>query len=216
LEGAWWLGEIAGDAAISRLQLLKRLCKPKRRFQGIVFVTKDGVDQPIGVKQPDGTVQVDVRPRIIVPRDSEEWNEVSCAAAFEMLARSPSFEHYPEISPGLDFIELTRDEFVKWLLVRGFEIPTFWGRGGETTPLRQAPPNLIEKAISDVYDLADASGAKPPNIKELVKPVQDLLKAKGLKASGRQIQDTGGGPKFKGRRGKIGTTLKKEGRARSS
>jgi hypothetical protein len=134
-----------------------------------------------------------------------------------MLADSPSFREYPEFSPALDFIELTRDEFVKWLGVRGFEIPAFWGRGGDTpTPLKQAPDKLIEKAISDVYDLADASGAKPPNIKELVNPVQHRLKANGFKASGSKIQVIGGDPKFKGRRGRIGKTLKKEGRAVSS
>jgi hypothetical protein len=139
LEEAWWLGEIAGDAALSRLQLLKKMFESRRHYQHIVFVTEDDPGPPTIVKQPDGTVQVDVSPQILVPRDSEEWNEVSCAAAFEMLAKSPSFKYYPEISPGLDFIELTRDEFVKWLLVRGYEIPRFWGRRGDTTPLRQPP-----------------------------------------------------------------------------
>jgi hypothetical protein len=72
LEAAWWLGEIAGDAALSRLQFLKKMFESRRHYQHIVFVTENDPGPPISVKQPDGTVQVDVRPQIIVPRDSEE------------------------------------------------------------------------------------------------------------------------------------------------
>jgi hypothetical protein len=120
--------------------------KSKRHYQRIVFVTEDDPGPPTIVEQPDGTVQVDLRPRITVPRDSEEWHEVSCAAVFEMLARSPSFKYYPDISFSLDFIELTRDEFVKWLLVRRYEIPTFWGAGRRDDTIEASPPNLIEKS----------------------------------------------------------------------
>jgi hypothetical protein len=106
-----------------------------------------------------------VRSRIIVPRDSEDWNDASCAAAFEMLARSPSFETYVQISP-LGHVELTRDEFIKWLRFRAFEIPAFWGRSTDAAiALKNVPANLIDKASSDVSDYVDTSGAKPPDIK---------------------------------------------------
>ena len=126
LEAAWWLVEITGDSALTRLQLLKHLFRSKQNYPGIVFVTEEDAGPPPSVTLPDGTVKVDLRPRIMVPSDTDKWNEASCAAAFKVLANSPSLEHYPEISPGLDFIELTRVEFIQWLSVRGFDIPMFW------------------------------------------------------------------------------------------
>jgi hypothetical protein len=110
-----------------------------------------------------------------VPRDSEDWNDASCAAAFEMLAGSPSFETYVQISP-LGHVELTRGEFIKLLRFHDFGIPAFWGRSTDAAiALKNVPANLIEKAISDVPDYADTSDAKPPNINELDDQVQNRL-----------------------------------------
>jgi hypothetical protein len=217
LEAAWWLDEITGDSALTRLQLLKNLFRSKQNFPGIVFVTEEDAGPPLSVTLPDGTATVDLRPRIMVPSDTDKWNEASCAAAFKVLAKSPSWEHYPEISPGLDFIELTRVEFIKWLAARGFEIPMFWKGPVDTTiPFKKAPDAIVIKAIMNVYDLADANGEKPPNIKELPAQVLIHLRAKGYEASGRQIETLGSSPEFKTRRRKPGKTLSGEGRARSS
>jgi hypothetical protein len=98
-----------------------------------------------------------------------------------MLARCPSFEYYPEISPGLDFIELTRDEFVKWLLVRGFEIPTFWG------PWRQSLPGIgpaaeleqrRQKAQAPSGAAARLPRGRPPeyNRGDIADVAEDLIK----------------------------------------
>jgi hypothetical protein len=146
------------------------------------------------------------------------WNEDSCAAAFQVLAEieEPSSKHYCEFSPGIDFIELTRDEFIQWLGTRGFDIPTFWERPRDsTTPLKVAPDSVVLEAIRDVYDSAKANGTKPPNINELAGPVLHCLKTKGFKKSANQIKKLGDRPEFRERRGKVGIALSRKGRGRA-
>jgi hypothetical protein len=127
LERAWWLGQFRGDA--DRLELLKRMFKSMRHSDdlGIVFIVGEGTGEPPVKKLPDGSVLVDARPRICLPsNDADAWNEGSCNEAFDALARTSSFESYPEIAPGLAFIELTYDEFTSWLESRGYGKPKFW------------------------------------------------------------------------------------------
>jgi hypothetical protein len=52
----------------------------------------------------------------------------------------------------------------------------------------------IKQAIHSIYDAAETSGAKPPNIKELPPQVRDLLTRSRHTASGRQIQEVGSLP----------------------
>jgi hypothetical protein len=221
LEGAWWRGEISGDSATTRLQFLKNMFKliPKCDAPRIVFVAGGEAGPPTYFELPNGSVSVDVRPRVPVPStDTDTWNEDSCAEAFQALAgiEEPSSKHYWEFSPGIDFIELTRDEFIQWLGVRGIDIPTFWGRLGDTTtPLKNASNDMILKAISDVYDLAEANHTKPPNLNELPLPVLDRLTSKGFKTSANQIKKLGGCPEFHSRRGKVGRTLSRKGMGRA-
>ena len=148
----------------------------------------------------------DLRPRVCVPSsDTDTWTEASCAATFEALAGLSCFEHYPQIGPGLDYIELTRDEFIRWLEMREFSFPEFWKRPiDRVASLKQASEAVIVKAIKDVYDIARARGEKAPNIKELPGKVRDLLKTKGYTAAVRRIQQMGDNPEFKGCRRKPG------------
>jgi hypothetical protein len=76
--------------------------------------------------------------------------------------------------------------------------------------LKQAPEREIHKAISAVYDEAERKQSKPPNIKEIAKPVQRKLFADGYEASGRRIQEIAGATKYRDRRRKPGRTLKAE------
>ena len=74
----------------------------------------------------------------------------------------------------------------------------------EQTPERQlkpAPEDTIKATVHAVYDDAEKAKAKPPNTKELVKPVQRKLKPQGYRASGRQIQSIGKAKEFANRRG---------------
>jgi hypothetical protein len=216
LEKGWWLGEI-GQAAFSRLQLLKHMFKFRENYKGLVFVTEDDAGPPITTEQPDGDVLVDPLPRVHVPSNAEEWDNDSCAVAFKTLADLPSIEHYPRIIPALRSIEITRDEFFKWLGDRGSDIPIFWGRRCDPpTSLKPAPDKEIARAIGDEYDDASASDAKPPNIRELVAPVQGRLKRLGFEASSTKIQEIGKRPEFGSRRWKIGKTRKGKGLTRSS
>jgi hypothetical protein len=71
--------------------------------------------------------------------------------------------------------------------------------------LKFANRSTIEDAITAVYDIAEETKVKPPNIKELVKPVQSRLEALGYKPpSGRQIMKIAGAEKFAKRRGESG------------
>jgi hypothetical protein len=90
--------------------------------------------------------------------------------------------------------------------------------GGEAKPpsseLRRASADKIKEAILAEYDEADVSGRKPPNVKEIVKPVQNRLFDQGLEASGRYIQDLASADVYKNRRRKPGATVFNEQRKR--
>jgi hypothetical protein len=76
--------------------------------------------------------------------------------------------------------------------------------------LKAAPVAEIHEAISAVYDKAELERSKPPNIRELIKPVQRKLLADGYEASGRRIQEIAGATKHRNRRRKPGRTLKSQ------
>jgi hypothetical protein len=129
LEEAWWLGEVRGDSAKSRLQLLQAMFNSMhdRNDLGILFVLGEDTGPPNATELPDGCVEVDVRRRIIVPSgDTSTWDEHSCVDAFHTLAQTSSTVFYPEIAPGLTYIELTYGEFNNWCRKRGYPEPTFW------------------------------------------------------------------------------------------
>ncbi len=71
----------------------------------------------------------------------------------------------------------------------------------------EPPKSEIHKAITAVYNDAEAHGRKPPNIKELPGAVQPLLKARGYQTSSRNIQILGDCPEHKRRRRPPGKTL---------
>jgi hypothetical protein len=63
LEQAWWRGEIRGQAASTRLQLLQRMFRElgDRPDLGIVFI-REGDEPPAEVTElPDGYADVDIR-----------------------------------------------------------------------------------------------------------------------------------------------------------
>jgi hypothetical protein len=160
LESAWWLGEFCGDSAISRLELLKGMFKSMRHRDdlGIVFVEGKGVDEPPPKKLPDGRLLVDVPHRIYLPSaDPDAWTEDSCNEAFRALARTSSMESYPDITPGLAFIELTYDEFTSWLEGRGYDKPKFWRPPSATSQHARpsskggAKSHAIEEAIDQLW-----------------------------------------------------------------
>ncbi len=66
---------------------------------------------------------------------------------------------------------------------------------GSPTPAPKPEPELrtaqtaqIDEAISAEYDCADAVGKKPPNLNELVAPVQKRLRAQGFIVKKATIQ----------------------------
>jgi hypothetical protein len=82
-----------------------------------------------------------------------------------------------------------------------------------TLALKSAPELEIRAAIKAAYDVADAEGKKPPNIKELPAVVQPRLEKKGYSASARSIQKVGEAGEFKRRRRQPGKTISSEHRA---
>jgi hypothetical protein len=79
-----------------------------------------------------------------------------------------------------------------------------------TSSIRPAPDSKINDAIRTAYDRAKATQQKPPNVREIVAPVQNALLAEGLNATGRQIQKLADAEEFKKRRRKPGSTIKSE------
>ena len=218
LEGAWWLGEITGHSKVTRLELLKKLFKWMRNsdFPAIVFVTPGSAPPPETIELADEHLAVDLRPRVFVPSDdADTWSEASCIPAFEILAEKPSWQYYPEWSPGFHAMKVNSDEFFRLIAVRRLPYPTFWKRTNDDAPsldLKPASKPMIEGEVRRVYDVADKEGKKPPNIREVAKPVQDLLRGNGYKTSAKQIQEIAEHPEFAKRRWPPGKTLKTEKR----
>jgi hypothetical protein len=87
------------------------------------------------------------------------------------------------------------------------------GRDAQSAPtLKKALKSSIDKAIKEEYERAYTNNEKPPNLKEIVSPVQRALRAQGLEASGRQIQTLAEADEFKKLRRKAGATVKSEKR----
>ena len=78
--------------------------------------------------------------------------------------------------------------------------------------LRQASDAMINEAIRAVYDAAEASGTKPPNINELPAAVLLLLEQEGFTTSKSRIQQLGQAEEFTRRRRLPGKTLASERR----
>jgi hypothetical protein len=75
-----------------------------------------------------------------------------------------------------------------------------------------APRPKIHKAITTVYDTAKAVGEKPPNVNQVIGPVQALLRADGYSASGHLIRELAGADQYQSRRRKPGRTVASERR----
>ena len=85
-----------------------------------------------------------------------------------------------------------------------------------TISLRAAPDPAIHKAITAAYDNAETASAKPPNLREIIEPVQAILREQGYKASGSRIQELADAPQHQGRRRRPGKTVASEVRRRPS
>src|SRR6516225_11183474 len=115
-ETAWWRGLWKTAGPLTPLALLKRMYRSARErdLTTLVFVTKE--DE--GIELADGSLQFNdlMKPCILVPsNDPETWAEASCAAAFEVLSRTPSREHYPDRTIQFLIMEIDRHQFVRLL-----------------------------------------------------------------------------------------------------
>jgi hypothetical protein len=78
----------------------------------------------------------------------------------------------------------------------------------ETVRLRPAPETEVRSAILAEYDEAEKARRKPPNINEVQAPVQERLKAKGYRTSGRKIAKIASKEEFDNHRLPPGQTWK--------
>jgi hypothetical protein len=175
MEAAWWRGELVAASGMTRLQLLRTMFaqRASTSLEGIVFVTTNDPEQHVVTERANGEVWVDVTPRITVPRETDQWTEESCAGAFEDLAKLPSREHFPGLSVSLHFIELTREEFFRWVKRHG-SVPTFWREQAalesfnDETANKELKPTfkpLLTKDLERAYKqrIKDFSGKSPPS-----------------------------------------------------
>jgi hypothetical protein len=92
-------------------------------------------------------------------------------------------------------------------LIKGRDPTRLAGADGATAPaqaaapeLRKAPDAKIHEMISGVYDVAQARGMKPPNIREIAAPVVGRLAKAGFIATPTRIRYLAGDPRYNGRR----------------
>ena len=162
-ETAWWRGRWKTDGPFTPLALLKSMYRSARErdLTTLVFVTKeDEISE--GIELADGGLLFDAneleRPAILVlvpSNDPETWTEASCAAAFEVLSRTPSREYYPDRTIQFLMMEIDRDQFVRLLAAYGLDMPKFWGlpiekpsepheKAQNSTHRKQLPPARLE------------------------------------------------------------------------
>jgi hypothetical protein len=85
------------------------------------------------------------------------------------------------------------------------------GRGAEVpSSFKNAPDARILNEIRAEYDAADTANRKPPNVKQIIKPVQAALRSAGFNASGKHIEELAGAEEFKKRRRRPGATVKSD------
>jgi len=75
---------------------------------------------------------------------------------------------------------------------------------------RPASDLQIHDEIKAEYDDCEATGRKPPNVKQIGKPVQDRLRTKGLYATKTDIQKLAGDKRYTGLRRLPGKTVASE------
>jgi hypothetical protein len=125
LSAAWWRGQIVGETALTRLKLIRYLFGHAPDLD-LIFVVGDEPGPP-DEEMADGSVEVDLRPRLTVPSaDPATWNDESCSMAYEALAKAQCFITDPTVGPALRGIGLTHKEFINWLATCGYQRPDFW------------------------------------------------------------------------------------------
>jgi hypothetical protein len=129
--------------------------------------------------------------------DSKWWRERTCVC----LKDQPGAEFWSDI------------------LFRADQIISVWPAKEEDSrrdevstdaKFRRAPDAAIHRATDKEYDAAETTGLRPPNLKEIITPVQKRLELEGYEASGRRIQQLAGDSRYKGRRRKPGKTVASE------
>jgi hypothetical protein len=161
----------------------------------------------------------------IASRNSDTGEDIDAKAWFRVMF----VEGQPSLGVGCDGeirrVELRREDLEKlWpgqTVVLGHAAPVDAASAsddnnnrvdGVSEDLRPASDPRIHTAITAVYDAAEQAREKPPNIRELPKPVREELRKTGHSASGNQIMRLADDEKHHKRRRKPGKTLLSEKR----
>jgi hypothetical protein len=127
IEVAWWRGDIVGTKSQGRLALLRGLIRTN-----IIFPLGNRFTPPEVEELEDGTVCVDIRPRVPLPSsDQASWIDEDCVQAFKIIADSwrciQKDDNFALVAPVMRNMEISRREFQKWVQTR-YPRPSFWGR----------------------------------------------------------------------------------------
>ena len=71
-------------------------------------------------------------------------------------------------------------------------------------PMKCAPDACTRRTILEVYGHAQRHGMKPPNLKEIARPVQEILRREGYHAFAKRVETIAGEPSLSGWRRKSG------------
>jgi hypothetical protein len=119
----------------------------------------------------------------------------------------------------IDHCSYIRDQFgsylwsnveIKWRECAAYCKANLLPAAGYASIYRRAPNSRINEKIRAEYDDAETEQRKPPNLREIVEPVQEALRAEGLDASGKHIQELAQAEEFAKRRREPGKTVKSD------
>jgi len=177
LAGAWWTGELPGTAPLSRLEFLRRLF---HKFgSDLLFLTPGEKPPQTERHHRDGSVTVETRAVFRVPsRKPEHWTDNSveplCAdiaqawSLLESSRREKEHRAWRLMEPALRSVEISKDNFGKWLDACGYDRPYFWfGRGNQArgsptaNALSRTPSSAPTKTAKTEVSLLRKRGRRP-------------------------------------------------------
>jgi hypothetical protein len=185
LTRAWWRGEFIANGA-ERRNVLEAIYKSEPPF--VAFGLPQSPDPHISVS-PNGTVEV----QFLVPLPNSEpktWDDDNCLVAYRAVA--DAWESRPDIFellvPVVRSLELTEEEFTKWLTARKWPRPTFWDVSEGLGKSSSLPKSLSEQQAVGLAQEYSQSAKNEGQTPTLLGFERCFLKGRGVRGNREKLR----------------------------